>query len=105
MTSFAKETYEQDWNFESFSGIYKFTAALLPTDTLLQREGTRKQTQDSTGKEIGFMKVMVGNISSTTDPSSEYNLSIRRGRRRIRRSVSVQKVSFSNFLLWKSYFS
>lgn len=78
MTSFAKETYEQDWNFESFSGIYKFTAALLPTDTLLQREGTRKQTQDSTGKEIGFMKVMVGNISSTTDPSSEYNLSIRR---------------------------
>lgn len=55
MTSFAKETYEQDWNFESFSGIYKFTAALLPTDTLLQREGTRKQTQHSTGKEIGFI--------------------------------------------------
>lgn len=55
MTSFAKETYEQDWNFESFSGIYKFTAALLPTDTLLQREGTRKQIQDSTGKEIGFI--------------------------------------------------
>lgn len=55
MTSFAKETYEQDWNFEYFSGIYQFTAALLPTDTLLQREGTRKQTQDSTGKEIGFI--------------------------------------------------
>ena len=79
MTSFAKETYEQDWNFESFSGIYKFTAALLPTDTLLQRQGTRKQTRDSTGKEIWFyLKLWLGTFQalqilrqSTTSVSGE----------------------------------
>lgn len=79
MASFAKETYEQDWNFESFSGIYKFTTALLPTDTLLQREGTRKQTRDSTGKEIWFyLKLWLGTFQalqilrqSTTSVSGE----------------------------------
>lgn len=74
--------------------------------TLFYKERAREsKPRTQRAKKLVLFKAMVGNISSTTDPSSEYNLSIRRGRRRIRRSVSVQKVSFSNFLLWKSYFS
>ena len=74
--------------------------------TLFYKERAREsKPRTQRAKKLVLFQAMVGNISSTTDPSSEYNLSIRRGRRRIRRSVSVQKVSFSNFLLWKSYFS
>lgn len=74
--------------------------------TLFYKERAREsKPRTQRAKKLVLFKATVGNISSTTDPSSEYNLSIRRGRRRIRRSVSVQKVSFSNFLLWKSYFS
>ena len=68
--------------------------------TLFYKERAREsKPRTQRAKKLVLFKAMVGNISSTTDPSSEYNLSIRRGRRRIRRSVSVQKVSFSNFLL------
>ena len=68
--------------------------------TLFYKERAREsKPRTQRAKKVVLFKAMVGNISSTTDPSSEYNLSIRRGRRRIRRSVSVQKVSFSNFLL------
>ena len=68
--------------------------------TLFYKKRAREsKPRTQRAKKLVLFKVMVGNISSTTDPSSEYNLSIRRGRRRIRRSVSVQKVSFSNFLL------
>lgn len=51
---------------------------MLPTDTLLQREGTRKQTRDSTGKEIWFyLKLWLGTFQaqilrqSTTSVSGE----------------------------------
>ena len=68
--------------------------------SLFYKERAREsKPRTQRAKKLVLFKAMVGNISSTTDPSSEYNLSIRRGRRRIRRSVSVQKVSFSNFLL------
>lgn len=68
--------------------------------TLFYKERAREsKPRTQQAKKLVLFQAMVGNISSTTDPSSEYNLSIRRGRRRIRRSVSVQKVSFSNFLL------
>lgn len=68
--------------------------------TLFYKERAREsKPRTQRAKKLVLFQAMVGNISSTTDPSSEYNLSIRRGRRRIRRSVSVQKVSFSNFLL------
>lgn len=68
--------------------------------TLFYKERAREsKPRTQRAKKLVLFKAVVGNISSTTDPSSEYNLSIRRGRRRIRRSVSVQKVSFSNFLL------
>ena len=68
--------------------------------TLFYKERAREsKPRTQRAKKLVLFKAMVGNISGTTDPSSEYNLSIRRGRRRIRRSVSVQKVSFSNFLL------
>lgn len=68
--------------------------------TLFYKERAREsKPRTQRAKKLVLFKAMVGNISSITDPSSEYNLSIRRGRRRIRRSVSVQKVSFSNFLL------
>ena len=68
--------------------------------TLFYKERAREsKPRTQWAKKLVLFKAMFGNISSTTDPSSEYNLSIRRGRRRIRRSVSVQKVSFSNFLL------
>lgn len=63
--------------------------------TLFYKERAREsKPRTQRAKKLVLFKAMVGNISSTTDPSSEYNLSIRRGRRRIRRSVSVQKVSF-----------
>ena len=87
---------------EILSPFQVFTNSRPPCyrPTLFYKERAREsKPRTQRAKKLVLFKVMVGNISSTTDPSSEYNLSIRRGRRRIRRSVSVQKVSFSNFLL------
>lgn len=47
--------------------------------TLFYKERARESKPSTQrAKKLVLFKAMVGNISSTTDPSSEYNLSIRR---------------------------